>query len=91
MSKEAVTEDQCAWLIEIRGERAPQWVERVGTATWGTYDASKAIRFCRKQDAEALIPAVKMLGPSHWHLAVTEHMWVAGIAPETRCSCTGIL
>jgi hypothetical protein len=65
-----------SWLIEIHGEHAPQWLERIGTSTWGTYDAGKAIRFSRKEDAESLIPAVKMLGPAHWRLTATEHMWI---------------
>lgn len=53
--------DECAWLIEIKHNDYTLWW-RGGNDPWANYgeprwtqDAFKAVRFCRKEDAEVLI------------------------------------
>lgn len=64
--------EQTAWLIELTGERTPEWWARVDEDSvlgWSS-DHTKAIRFCRAQDAQAYIDEIG------WTRAVpTEHSW----------------
>lgn len=63
-----------AWLIESRFTPAPTWW--MGTdhpAPW-TQDSLKAVRFCRKQDAEAAMAALQ---DGHFCF-VSEHQWGLG-------------
>ena len=75
--------DQTAWLVELTG-REPQW----WSATFTTEDepdgtftrhADKALRFARREDAEAFIAV------SGWTEAfATEHIWCAPKPLRTR-------
>ena len=63
--------EETGWLIELKPSvsRRPQWFHL--EEQWVT-DASKAIRFARKQDAEAFIEY------SGWTEAfASEHMWTS--------------
>lgn len=64
---------ETAWLTELTGERTgPEWWSRIeedGVCGWSN-DPNKAIRFCREQDAQAIIDDIG------WTEAVpTEHEW----------------
>lgn len=66
----AVGEDETAWLIELRGN-VPKWwsLEYRPGPNW-TQDANRALRFARKEDADAYIWDIG------WTEAfATEHMW----------------
>ena len=64
--------EETGWLVELKGTQ-PTWLENVfGDDTW-TADASKAIRFARKRDAEHVIAEVG------WTEAfASEHIWCDG-------------
>ena len=68
---------ETAWLIERGVNGFPEWLEGLDAyaddciAAW-TNDPSRPIRFCRKSDAEAILPA---LGGRYGKLTVTEHLW----------------
>jgi hypothetical protein len=62
--------DETAWLVELRGMGSPQWARlRLGDWVW-TDDASKALRFSRRQDAEEICGIFEELD-----VIATEHMW----------------
>lgn len=67
-----------AWLIErsasISGSRASWWTGR--SLTDFTFDAGKAVRFARREDAEAVRIGILKPVINGWRLAVTEHAWV---------------
>jgi hypothetical protein len=89
--------DERGWLIEHSGELPG--VEERGRVTWlrvgpkfdgfgaqefgFTPDASKALRFARKEDAEAVLKMHMGANPPDWYrsaYSVTEHLWPA--APQ---------
>lgn len=63
---------ETGWLIELRGN-SPQWWSLTDTEGEGGYftnDSLKALRFARKQDAEAVIEDIG------WTEAfASEHQW----------------
>lgn len=62
--------DETAWLIELRGNEPKWWSLLQEPEPDWTRDASKALRFARKQDAEAYINDIG------WTEAfASEHMW----------------
>jgi hypothetical protein len=62
--------EETGWLIELRG-RVPTWFRLTGEEPHWTSDSHEALRFARKQDAEAYIADVG------WTEAfATEHVWV---------------
>lgn len=79
-SRPSADRDEVAWLIEYPSRRgsAPLWWDGRGSDTW-TADSLTAVRFTRKEDAEAVIrfsrpnnEAVRMV-----EAIATEHLWVA--------------
>lgn len=73
-----MSSDEYGWLIELRGSR-PQWLENVYLDETWTYDAAKALRFARKQDAEHVINEIG------WTEAfASEHVWCA--VPDRKSS-----
>lgn len=87
---EADAKDECAWLVEQRvSGYAPQWWGFPYTAgkegTW-CKDASDAIHFSRKRDAEQIrlhiIACAGLTGNSNYERAivVTEHMFCAALS-----------
>lgn len=66
-----------AWLVESVVSTTPNWWSL--KHKW-TADASKAIRFCRKQDAEAFID-LHCLQPV---AVAAEHMWQAPVSPAEQ-------
>lgn len=64
--------EETGWLIELQGEPTPTWWGRIdddSVCGW-TNDHAKAIRFCRSQDAQAIIDEYG------WNRAIpTDHMW----------------
>lgn len=64
---------ETGWLAELQGEAVPQWA--VLTEDYDehwTADAGKALRFARREDAEAFI------AHHAWtRVVATEHMWPA--------------
>ena len=68
---------ESGWLIEsTHPVGPPQWLAAVmGMGRW-TGDASKAVRFCRKQDADWIIDSMWQHGLAKRGFAVaTEHQW----------------
>lgn len=64
--------DETAWLIELRGSRPTWWSLHPEEEPGWVPDANKALRFSRKQDADAYI------NDTGWTDAfATEHMWSA--------------
>lgn len=64
--------DETAWLIELRGSRPTWWSLHPEEEPGWVPDANKALRFSRKEDAEAYI------NDTGWTDAfATEHMWPA--------------
>lgn len=73
-----VESDETGWLIELK-RRTPTWFQLAYDDVHWTADASKAIRFARKQDAEAYIANIG------WTEAfASEHMWCAPRKPAAR-------
>lgn len=84
--------DECGWLIEHSGEILDgvrgqvSWLfvqmkfEGYGAREFGfTHDANKALRFARREDAEAVLAMHLGMAPPEWYsksYSVTEHMWV---------------
>lgn len=67
--------DETAWLIEFFGQGGPTYYGKSGEGTMlgMTKDHNDAIRFARKQDAQAVIDEVG------WTAAQPiEHMWSDG-------------
>jgi hypothetical protein len=63
---------EAGWLIEKRPALyggAPQWLIASWTFEWTT-DSAKAIRFCRREDAEQI---ASMLESEE--VSITEHQW----------------
>jgi len=81
---EAQAKDEIAWLVEIKNPIAPTWLARTltdeGLLEWTT-DHQKAIRFCRKEDAEAYISEAGWLDAF-----ASEHMWMA---PRPKAALAG--
>lgn len=72
--------DETGWLIERNDLGAPQWLQfgpQKGYTTFTT-DASKALRFARKCDADAFLYHHEHRDPA---LRLTEHKWL-GTAPS---------
>lgn len=67
---------EVAWLVEIFVSGSHRWwagYPRYKAESWTT-DPLLAVRFSRKQDADAVIHG---LFPS-WHAVATEHQWGFG-------------
>src|SRR5208337_2476327 len=64
--------DEVAWLIERDG---PQWLFVAGDMLEWSSDSLRALRFSRKQDAEAFLVINAGLY-MHCGLKVTEHKWM---------------
>lgn len=91
----AVATDETGWLIEHSGEILPGAEQRAqvswlrvqmkfngyGAREFGfTHDANEALRFARKEDAEAVLAMHLGASPPDWYskpFSVTEHMWPA--------------
>lgn len=91
----AVATDETGWLIEHSGEILPGAEQRAqvswlrvqmkfngyGAREFGfTHDANEALRFARKEDAEAVLAMHLGADPPDWYskpFSVTEHMWPA--------------
>lgn len=104
----AVATDETGWLIEHSGEILPGAEQRAqvswlrvqmkfngyGAREFGfTHDANEALRFARKEDAEAVLAMHLGASPPDWYskpFSVTEHMWPlvpqAQAAPEPEPS-----
>ena len=102
----AVATDETGWLIEHSGEILPGAEQRAqvswlrvqmkfngyGAREFGfTHDANEALRFARKEDAEAVLAMHLGASPPDWYskpFSVTEHMWPAApqAAPEPEPS-----
>lgn len=65
---------EIAWLIESRLTPSPTWWTG---ADW-TPDSLKAVRFCRKQDAEAALATL----PDKHVCFTSEHQWGFGVESE---------
>ena len=68
---------ETGWLIERQvAGRAVWWRGREGY-DW-TVESCEAVRFCRRQDAEAVVASVRS-GLRWWddvEVTVTDHMWI---------------
>lgn len=91
----AVATDESGWLIEHSGEILPGAEQRAqvswlrvqmkfngyGAREFGfTHDANEALRFSRREDAEAVLAMHLGASPPDWYskpFSVTEHMWPA--------------
>lgn len=62
---------ETAWLIESRFTPGPSWWSGKGPAPW-TRNANEAVRFVRRQDAEAAMDSL----PDKHMIFVSEHMWI---------------
>lgn len=94
--------DETGWLIEHSGEILPGAEQRAqvswlrvqmkfngyGAREFGfTHDANEALRFARKEDAEAVLAMHLGARPPDWYsnpFSVTEHMWPA--APQAQAA-----
>lgn len=107
----AVATDESGWLIEHSGEILPGAEQRAqvswlrvqmkfngyGAREFGfTHDANEALRFARKEDAEAVLAMHLGADPPDWYskpFSVTEHMWPAAsqaqAAPAPEPSAQG--
>lgn len=72
------TRDEVAWLIETRDHHGkPRWWgewNSDGLCDW-TFDSLKAIRFCRKEDAERAIAMAEWIDVMREDCSATEHAW----------------
>lgn len=98
----AVAVDETGWLIEHSGEILPGAEQRAqvswlrvqmkfngyGARELGfTLDANEALRFSRREDAEAVLAMHLGARPPDWYsnpFSVTEHMWPA--APQAQAA-----
>lgn len=98
----AVATDETGWLIEHSGEILPGAEQRAqvswlrvqmkfngyGAREFGlTHDANEALRFSRREDAEAVLAMHLGARPPDWYsnpFSVTEHMWPA--APQAQAA-----
>ena len=98
----AVATDETGWLIEHSGEILPGEERRAqvgwlrvqmkfngyGAREFGfTHDANEALRFSRREDAEAVLAMHLGARPPDWYsnpFSVTEHMWPA--APQAQAA-----
>lgn len=96
----AVAVDETGWLIEHSGEILPGAEQRAqvswlrvqmkfngyGARELGfTLDANEALRFSRREDAEAVLAMHLGARPPDWYsnpFSVTEHMWPAAPQPQ---------
>lgn len=92
--------DETGWLIEHSGEILPGAEQRAqvswlrvqmkfngyGAREFGfTHDANEALRFSRKEDAEAVLSMHIGASPPDWYskpFSVTEHIWPAAPQPQ---------
>jgi hypothetical protein len=85
--------NELGWLVEAKGATGALWLmlspsesgDRGAFRDW-TRDASKALRFCRKEDAESFISAHMPMMAVH----ATEHMWCSGPSPSTKRDNDGL-
>ena len=71
--------DETAWLIEFSGQISPTYYGKTDDGLGQTADHLSAIRFCRQQDAQAIIDDIG------WTEAKpVEHMWMAEIDHAAR-------
>jgi hypothetical protein len=79
----AVPVDDVAWLIELRGSRPTWWSLHSDEEPGWLPDANKALRFARKEDAEAYIEDMG------WTDAfASEHMWCAPLQSSPPVKAT---
>ncbi len=96
----AVATDETGWLIEHSGEILPGAEQRAqvswlrvqmkfngyGAREFGlTHDANEALRFARREDAEAVLAMHLGASPPDWYskpFSVTEHMWPDALQPQ---------
>lgn len=96
----AVATDETGWLIEHSGEILPGAEQRAqvgwlrvqmkfngyGAREFGfTHDANEALRFARREDAEAVLATHIGARPPDWYskpFSVTEHVWPAATQPQ---------
>lgn len=67
--------DECGWLIESVHETCVEWIKisnDVHSAWEWTRNASEALRFSRKQDAEKMIRFFKI---EFVNVHAVEHVW----------------
>jgi hypothetical protein len=64
--------DQTAWLIERQGKDGPEWAIAWGGGFDWTKDSLKAIRFCRREDANQVAEIFKFED-----VHILEHIWAA--------------
>jgi hypothetical protein len=78
-----------AWLIEMDDAGRPTYWSRVdnpdGVCGWSK-DHDKAIRFCRREDAQAVIDDMGWTEPRP-----VEHAWAASSVSRMRARTTGII
>lgn len=76
--------DETGWLIELRPDNGPpKWLDLSETLlhpSW-TADSSKALRFARRDDAEAYYAFHIDDMP---HTFITEHMWLDARSPTQK-------
>jgi hypothetical protein len=73
--------DDTGWLIEV-GSAPPRWWDGHDVDSF-TSDASAAVRFARKTDAEAVLYWGKVCLPPPGEVRITEHAWIGkGEAPK---------
>lgn len=71
--------DETAWLIEVMGDNeTPTYHQLVHDDDW-TFDANKALRFARREDAQAYIDHIGWTVPKP-----VEHMWCDPSPSVTR-------
>lgn len=75
--------DEVGWLIEFEREATPVYYGKTEDGLHLTKDQTAAIRFCRREDAQAVIDDIG------WTRAKpVEHMWCD--APCKRCGGTKV-
>ena len=62
---------EVGWLIEEPSPAPPRWW--AGSRYGWTTDASRAVRFCREQDAQRV---VESMGWLNTEVVITDHRWV---------------
>lgn len=74
-----------AWLIERKYKGVPEWLCGESWAFNWTRDSLKAIRFCRREDAEQVAAVV-----GDEVDCITEHQWGPDLLPPIPCGrCNG--
>lgn len=70
-----MTTTEVGWLLERQVAGRAVWWRGVRCGRDWTADASEAVRFARREDAER---ASLGIGPSWADAIATEHMWTSG-------------